>query len=72
MTLQEIKEQFAKENGFGDWKHLLKSQNVFGWDSVDEITRRYAKAKLEEAAESVGKECGVNELKAMITGTTLN
>ena len=71
MTLQEIKDQYAQDRGYANFSAMFHKTIVTIYD-IDEISKMYAKAKLEEAAESVGKECGVNELKAMITGTTLN
>lgn len=50
MSLQEIKEQYASESSFKNWYELHRSGLLIELD-YDEITKRYTKAKLEEAGE---------------------
>lgn len=50
MTLQEIKDQYAKDRGFPYWEIFTKMRIVSA-SIYDIIAIRYAKAKLEEAAE---------------------
>lgn len=44
-TLQEIKEEYAKEVGFENWAQLLKKLNlsVYAQHDNDIVTRRFAK-----------------------------
>ena len=49
MTLKEIKEQYAKEKDSDDWSTFILDYGISD-DDVTEISKRYSKAKLEEAA----------------------
>ena len=49
-TLEDIKNEYAKENWKQDWADLASWITPTELE-FDEIAKRYAKAKLEEAAE---------------------
>ena len=62
MSLEEIKEQYAKDLGLNDFKHFRKS---FGDKSIEsamsQIAERYAQQRVNEvldnAAEIIGSGC---------------
>ena len=54
MTLQEIKDEYAKEKGSKTWTDLtIERHSNFGryQTDINEIAKRYAKKKLIEASE---------------------
>lgn len=51
--LQEIKDQYADSRGYVDWEdYYVNNLDESVEALVGEIAKRYAKAKLEEAAEN--------------------
>lgn len=57
MTLEEIKKQYAQENGFISWVEYIQNKNSEEVSfAMSEITKRYAASKLAEAAEINNEE----------------
>lgn len=64
MTIQEIKDQIAKEEGFSNWKDVMKHQFPGPTNRMmDEVAKRYACACCEESLKKAAENActGVNE-----------
>ena len=54
MTLQEIKDKVSKEKGYENWSDCVNHLPKWSLeDLLSTISKRYAKANLEEAAEKI-------------------
>lgn len=70
-TLQEIRENYAKENGFADWEQLdmLAGRQEIN-EHIDEICIRAQKEALEKASDNLMYKT-VNDRFAVIDRTSI-